>query len=66
MTVVKADSFPLCEARRLRKAKAKALPEGLADHNIADYPIWCSLRAFGSMAGSCPDPDIGIMTGIMT
>jgi hypothetical protein len=60
------DRFPLCGASRLREAKAKALPEGFADQNSADYPIWCSLRAFGSMAGSCPDPDIGIMTGMMT
>jgi hypothetical protein len=57
----KADRFPLCEATRVRQANAKALPEGFADHNIADYPIWCSLGAIGSMAASCANPNIGIM-----
>jgi hypothetical protein len=42
--------------------KAKALSEGCADHNSADYLIWYSLRANGSMAGSCANPNIGIMT----
>ena len=58
----KADRFPLSEANRVRETKAKALSEGFADHNSADYPIWCSLRAIGSMAGSCANPNIGIMT----
>jgi hypothetical protein len=58
----KADRFPLCDASKLRKTKAKALPEGFADHNCADFPIFCSLIAIGSMAGSCANPNIGIMT----
>ena len=45
-----------------REAKAKALPEGLADHNSAGYPIWCCLSATGSMAGPCANPNIGVVT----
>src|SRR5262249_26454068 len=40
----------------------KTLPEGFADHNCADYPIFCSLDTIGSMAGACANPNIGIMT----
>jgi len=33
----------------------------MADHNSAGYPIWCCLRATGSMAGPCTNPNIGVV-----
>ena len=48
-----AGCFSLSYASGLRQAKAKALPLAFADHNAADYSIFCSLGTIGSMAGPC-------------
>ena len=39
---------------------------GFADHNSAGHPIFFSLSAIGSMAGSRANPNIGIMTSERT
>jgi hypothetical protein len=57
----KEDCLLLNQATRSRTEEAKS-SEVFADYNFADHPIWCPLRATGSLAGSCANPNIGVVT----